>query len=72
MNPKVRISDCIIMNDVEIEEGVVLENCIICDNAVIKKGSTLKHCFVGFNFNVPEGAQKERTNFTSSSTYMEI
>uniref|UniRef100_A0A336MTR2 Translation initiation factor eIF2B subunit gamma n=1 Tax=Culicoides sonorensis TaxID=179676 RepID=A0A336MTR2_CULSO len=73
VNPKVRITDCILMNNVEIEEGVVLENCIICDKAVVKKGSILKNCLVGFNFIVPEGAQKEKTNFTTSSThFMEI
>lgn len=73
INPKVRVSDSVLMNHVEIEEGVVVENCVICDKAVVKKGSMLKNCLVGFNFTVPEGAQKEKTNFTTSSThFMEI
>ncbi|XP_063709715.1 translation initiation factor eIF2B subunit gamma [Culicoides brevitarsis] len=73
VNAKVRVTDTILMNNVELEEGVVLQNCVVCDKAVIKKGSVLTNCLVGFNFTVPEGTKKEKTNFTTSSTnFMEI
>ena len=47
---KTRLVNCIVMNEVVIEEGCQLTNCILCDNSRICANTTLINCLVGTRF----------------------
>lgn len=47
VEPKTKIVNCIVMNNVRIKEGCSLSNCIICDDVIIETNCVLKDCLIG-------------------------
>ncbi|VVC41167.1 Hypothetical protein CINCED_3A014609 [Cinara cedri] len=72
INPKTRITDCILMNGVIIEERCVLQNCIVCHDAIISAGCELKDCLISGNFKVPTGGKHYNEVLTAIDRLMEI
>lgn len=52
---KVKLFDCVIMDDVEIESNTTLSECIVGSNSKIGSKCDLKSCIVGYGQVVPNG-----------------
>jgi ADP-glucose pyrophosphorylase len=71
VHQKSRISDSVLMNNVVVEEGCVIENSIVCDGVKLEAGSFVKKCLVGPKV-VVKGTKEEDQHLTEKDYFMEI
>eukprot|EP00128_Syssomonas_multiformis_P010078 Colp12_sorted_trinity150504_noHs@23999 len=65
-----KIANCIIMDNVKIEDGVKLEGTIVAHRAVLHNNCSLKDCSVAVGALVTSGADiKNETVFSDSASY---
>ncbi|KAK3919147.1 Translation initiation factor eIF-2B subunit gamma [Frankliniella fusca] len=69
---KTRIANCIIMNNVKINERCVLNNCILCDGVEIGTNTELKDCLVGEKHVVASGEKHDQEFLADEDVLMEI
>ncbi|KAJ1532156.1 hypothetical protein ONE63_000780 [Megalurothrips usitatus] len=69
---RTRIADCVIMNNVKINEGCVLNNCILCDGVEIGANTELKDCLVGERHSVLSGEKHNQEFLADDDVLMEI
>lgn len=69
---KTRIANCVIMNNVKINEGCVLNNCILCDGVEVGNNTELKDCLVGEKYAVASGEKHTQEFLAKEDVLMEI
>ncbi|XP_034240854.1 translation initiation factor eIF-2B subunit gamma isoform X2 [Thrips palmi] len=69
---RTRISNCVIMNNVKVNEGCVLTNCILCDGVEVGANTELKDCLVGAKHTVGAGDKHNQEFLADEDVLMEI
>ena len=54
---KVRITNCIVMDNVTVKEGANVTGSLLCDGAVIGERCEVKDCIVGKGFSFAAGSK---------------
>nr|ACO15326.1 Translation initiation factor eIF-2B subunit gamma [Caligus clemensi] len=55
---KVKLTDCVIMDGVTVEEGSNIEGSIICDNVIIRPKCEIQDCIIGSGYTIETGKRK--------------
>eukprot|EP00096_Caligus_rogercresseyi_P012862 TRINITY_DN5527_c0_g1_i1.p1 TRINITY_DN5527_c0_g1~~TRINITY_DN5527_c0_g1_i1.p1 ORF type:complete len:350 (-),score=78.81 TRINITY_DN5527_c0_g1_i1:26-1075(-) len=58
ISPKVKLSNCILMDGVTVKEGSNVEGSIICDNAEIGPNCEIQDCIIGSGITIETGKRK--------------
>ena len=69
---KVRLSNCLVMQNVVIESGSNIEDSIICDNCIISGKSSVKLTILGRGQKTAEGAEMISQLVLDSDRMMEV
>ncbi|KAG8437015.1 hypothetical protein GDO86_007918 [Hymenochirus boettgeri] len=69
---RVKITNCIIMNDVTVQECCIIQGSVICNNAVIESGADIKDCLVGPGLHIPSKAKCVNEIIMGNEQLMEI
>ena len=69
---KVRLSNCVVMENVVIESGSNIEDSIICDNCTISNKSSVKLSILGRGQKTVEGAEVVAQLVLDKDTMMEV
>uniref|UniRef100_F7AJG3 Translation initiation factor eIF2B subunit gamma n=1 Tax=Xenopus tropicalis TaxID=8364 RepID=F7AJG3_XENTR len=69
---RVKITNCIIMNEVTIQECCTIQGSVICNNAVIESGADIKDCLVGPGLLITSKAKRVNEIIMGNEQLMEI
>ncbi|XP_004363534.2 eukaryotic translation initiation factor 2B [Capsaspora owczarzaki ATCC 30864] len=65
----VKLVNCLLMDNVTVQDGCNLQSVVVCTNAVIQAGCTLRDCQVGFGHTVPAGTDAKNEALVSGQGF---